>query len=59
MFKPSTGAAGTVVEEIPLDVEVGNYPAGFDEVTESLYNEWVGISNRIEAARAAKADRRG
>ena len=59
LFKPSTDAAGTVVEEIPLDVEVGNYPAGFDEVTESLYNEWVGISNRIEAARAAKADRRG
>ncbi len=56
LFKPSTGAAGTVVEEIPLDVEVGTYPAGFDEVTESLYNEWVGISNRIEAARA---DRRG
>ena len=59
LFKPSTGAAGTVVEEVPLDVEVGSYPAGFDEVTESLYNEWVGISNRIEAARAAKADRRG
>ena len=59
LFKPSTGAAGTVVEEISLDVEVGSYPAGFDEVTESLYNEWVGISNRIEAARAAKADRRG
>ena len=59
LFKPSTGAAGTVVEEIPLDVEVGTYPAGFDEVTESLYNEWAGISNRIEAARAAKADRRG
>ena len=56
LFKPSTGAAGTVVEEIPLDVEVGTYPAGFDDVTESLYNEWVGISNRIEAARA---DRRG
>ena len=59
LFKPSTGAAGTVVEEIPLDVEVGTYPAGFDEVTESLYNEWVGISNRIEAARAAKTDWRG
>ena len=59
LFKPGTGAAGTVVEEIPLDVEVGTYPAGFDEVTESLYNEWVGISNRIEAARAAKADRPG
>ena len=59
LFKPSTGAAGTVVEEIPLDVEVGTYPAGFDEVTESLYNEWAGISNRIEAARVAKADRRG
>ena len=54
LFKPGTGAAGTVVEEISLDVEVGTYPAGFDEVTESLYNEWVGISNRIEAARVRR-----
>ena len=58
LFKPGTGAAGTVVEEIPLDVEVGTYPAGFEEVTESLYNEWVGISNRIESARAHRRGRR-
>ena len=52
LFKPSAADSGSTVEEISLDNEAGNYPAGFGEVTESLYNEWVGISNRIEAAQA-------
>ena len=54
LFKPSD-EGGSIVDEISLDIEAGNFPAGFGDVTESLYNEWVGISNRIEAT---KADRR-
>ena len=52
LFKPGVDGTGSTVDEITLDLEAGNYPAGFGEVTESLYNEWVGISNRIEAAKA-------
>ena len=50
LFKPGVDDGGCSVEEITLDAEAGSYPAGFGEVTESLYNDWVGISNRIESA---------
>ena len=41
-----------VVEEIPLDVEGGTFPAGYGEITESIYNDWAMISNRIADARS-------
>ena len=56
LFKADADGGGSVVEEIPLDTEAGSFPVGFGEVTEALYNEWVRIGNRIEAAKAAKAD---
>ena len=56
LFKPDSDGSGSAVEEIPLDTEAGSFPAGFGEVTESLYNEWARISNRIEAAKADQAD---
>ena len=52
MFTPSDDGAGSTVEEIVLDTEAGNFPAGYGEVTESLYNDWARIANRIEALRA-------
>ena len=55
LFKPSD-EGGSIVDEISLDIEAGNFPAGFGEVTESLYNEWVGISNRIEATQADRSE---
>ena len=55
-FKPSADGTGSTVEEISLDTEAGNYPAGFGDVTESLYNEWVGISNRIETGQADQSE---
>ena len=48
MFTPN--AEGSTVEEIPLDTEAGTFPAGYGEITESLYNDWARISNRIAAA---------
>lgn len=52
MFTPSDDGAGSTVEEIVLDTEAGNFPAGYGEITESLYNDWARITNRIEAIRA-------
>ena len=51
MFTPKTRPKGSVVEEIPLDVDAGTFPAGYGEITESLYNEWASITNRIETGR--------
>ena len=56
LFRPDSDGAGSAVEEIPLDTEAGSFPAGFGEVTESLYNEWARIANRIEAAKADQND---
>jgi hypothetical protein len=56
LFKPDPDGGGSEVAEIPLDTDVGSFPAGFGEVTEALYNEWARIGNRIEAAKADKSD---
>ncbi len=51
-FEPSHDpAGGSVVREIKLDTEAGIFPSGFGLVTESLYNRWAEISNRIEEDR--------
>ena len=52
LFKPKRRPRGSVVEEIPLDVEGGTFPAGYGEITESIYNDWAMISNRIADARS-------
>lgn len=51
MFKPKNRPKGSVVEEIPLDSQTGTYPAGYDDITETLYNEWATMTNRIESAK--------
>ena len=53
MFTPSNDGTGSTVEEMVLDTEAGNFPAGYGEITESLYNDWARIANRIEAIRTA------
>ena len=50
LFKPKERPRGTVVEEIPLDVEAGTFPAGYGEITEDLYNDWARISNLAQKA---------
>ena len=47
LFEPRPELGGAVVKEIPLDTESGTFPAGYGEITESLYNDWARISNRI------------
>ena len=44
-FEPKLRPKGSVVKEIPLDAVRGTFPAGFGEITESLYNDWATISN--------------
>ena len=52
LFKPKRRPKGSVVEEIPLDMESGTFPAGYGEITESLYNDWATISRRIVEGRS-------
>ena len=52
LFKPKRRPKGSVVEEIPLDMESGTFPAGYGEITESLYNDWARISSRIIEGRS-------
>ncbi len=55
MFTPNADGAGSTVEEIPLDTEAGTFPAGYGDITESLYNDWAKIANRIEELRSGGA----
>ena len=50
LFRPQKRPRGTVVEEIPLDVEAGTFPAGYGDITENLYNDWARISNLAQKA---------
>ena len=52
LFKPKRRPKGSVVEEMPLDMESGTFPAGYGEITESLYNDWARISSRIMEVRS-------
>ena len=52
LFKPQEGRKGTVVKEIPFDVEFGGFRSGFDDVAVGTYNDYARISNRIEEAKA-------
>ena len=47
-FERGQKNSGSVVREIPLDIESGTFPAGFGLITEGLYNRWAEISTRIE-----------
>lgn len=47
-FQPEEGGNGSIVREIPLDVEEGGFPSGFGRITQGLYNRWTTISERIE-----------
>ena len=48
LFEQDEDVGGTVVTEMPLDKEMGNFPSGFGLVTTDLYNRYTRISNRIE-----------
>lgn len=52
LFERGSEQSGSVVREIPLDLESGTFPAGFGLITEDLYNRWAEISSRIQESSA-------
>ena len=48
LFKQKLRPKGSVVEEVKLDAETGLYPTDYDAVSLALYNDSVGIFNRIQ-----------
>ncbi len=48
LFEPKQRPRGSVVKEIPCDVEFGGFRSGFDDVALGTYNDYAEISNRIE-----------
>lgn len=51
LFSRKERPKGSVIEEIELDSETGLYPAGYDRVSEALYNEGARIFNQIQRAK--------
>ena len=47
LFEPDAEGDGSVVREIPLDIESGTFPAGYSLTAESLYKRWSTINRRI------------
>ena len=50
-FEPGEHGKGSKVRKLDLDLESGIFQSGFGLVTETLYNRWAEISNRIEEAK--------
>ena len=47
LFEPNAERGGSVVRDIPLDIESGTFPAGYTLTSESLYKRWSTINRRI------------
>ena len=47
LFRECKRPKGSVVEELPLDLNSGTFPAGYGDITASLYNRWASISNLV------------
>lgn len=52
LFTPKLRPKGSVVSEIAFEQETGLYPAGYDEVSEALYNDSARIFNRLQEVSA-------
>ena len=48
LFKKSNRPKGSRVKEVTLDSETGLYQSGFEEVSETLYNQGAAIFNRSQ-----------
>ena len=48
LFEPKNRPRGTVVKEVQFSAEYGGYASDFNEVAMGTYNDFAGISNRIE-----------
>ena len=47
LFGPDAERDGSVVREIPLDIESGTFPAGYSLTAEDLYKRWSTIDRRV------------
>lgn len=52
LFKPKNRPKGSEITEIIIDNDSGNFQVGYNEVMESLYDEWTNTSNRLENLKA-------
>ena len=52
LFEPKQRPKGSVVREIPFDVEFGGIDSGFDDVAIHTHNDYAAISNRISEDKA-------
>lgn len=52
LFTPKLRPRGSVVTEIAFEQETGLYSAGYDEVSEALYNDSAQIFNRLQEVNA-------
>ena len=48
LFAPGQDTNGSVVKEIPFDVEFGGFRSRFDDVAMGTYNDYAEISSRVE-----------
>ena len=46
LFEPKKRPKGSIVKEIPLDVDYGGFRSDYDDVAISTHNDWATISNR-------------
>ena len=51
LFDPKQRPKGSVVQEIPFDVEYGGFRSGYDDVAIDTHNRFAEIFNRIEGAK--------
>ena len=47
LFESRNRPRGSVVRELPLNVNIGSFDSGFDEVSRSLYNNWADITSLL------------
>ena len=48
LFEPKKRPKGSIVKEIPLDVDYGGFRSDYDDIAIGTHNDWATISNRIE-----------
>ncbi len=48
LFEPKKRPKGSIVKEMPLDVDYGGFRSDYDDIAIGTHNDWATISNRIE-----------
>lgn len=48
LFEPKKRPRGSIVKEMPLDVDYGGFRSDYDDIAIGTHNDWATISKRIE-----------